>query len=106
MRVALIQRSARLSFTVSAPKQSKASTQLFPNEGCQMGRAVVTKGHSGRRLGRTIRNLDASVELSSKESQAKEAEKRYKEKTTADEADSPVQKLRYPVNPRKDAVTP
>jgi hypothetical protein len=67
-----------------------------------MGRAVATKGHSGRRLGRTIRHLESSVELSSKESHAKEDEKRYKQKAAAEEADSPVQKLHYPVDPQKD----
>jgi hypothetical protein len=39
---------------------------------------MVTKGH--RRLGRTIRILENSVEISAKESQAKEAEKKYREK--------------------------
>jgi len=72
-----------------------------------MGRAVTTKGHSGRRLGRTIRNLESSVELSSKENHAKEAEKRYKEKVLAMqcEDDSPVQKIRPSANP-KDPATP
>ena len=73
-----------------------------------MGRAVATKGHSGRRLGRTIRNLESSVELSSNESQAKEAEKRYKEKVAATqrEEDSPVQKIRPSPNEQKNRVTP
>jgi len=69
-----------------------------------MGRAVTTKGHSGRRLGRTIRHLESSVELSSKECAVKKAEEKYKEKA-ADEADSPVQRLRYPAHPREDKVT-
>ena len=56
---------------------------------------MVTKGE--RRLGRTIRKLENSVEFSSKESRAKNAEKKYREK--AQEAskpaeDSPVQNLR------------
>jgi len=56
---------------------------------------MVTKGQ--RRLGRTIRKLENSVELSSKETKAKESEKKYKEKAhTALECndDSPVQSLR------------
>ena len=60
-----------------------------------MGRCTVTKGQ--RRIGRTIRKLEASVELSSKESQAKEQEKTYKQKAQASQGvteDSPVQNLR------------
>ncbi len=56
---------------------------------------MVTKGQ--RRLGRTIRKLETSVELSVKESHAKEAERRYREKTQKMEdcsADSPVQNLK------------
>jgi hypothetical protein len=73
-----------------------------------MGRAVATKGHSGRRLGRTIRTLESSVELSSNESHAKEAEKRYKEKvaTAQREDDSPIQKIRPSTNEQKDHITP
>lgn len=44
-----------------------------------MGRATATRGQ--RRIGRTIRKLEGSVELSSKESKAKVAEKNYKQKT-------------------------
>ncbi len=36
-----------------------------------MGKCTVTKGQ--RRIGRTIRKLEGSVELSAKESKAKEA---------------------------------
>ena len=60
-----------------------------------MGRCTVTKGQ--RRIGRTIRKLEGSVELSSKESKAKVAEKNYKQKTQASFGftdDSPVQNLR------------
>ena len=60
-----------------------------------MGRCTVTKGQ--HRIGRTIRKLEASVELSSKESQAKEQEKIYKQKAQASQGvteDSPVQNLR------------
>ena len=71
-----------------------------------MGRAVRTKGHSHRRLGRTIRKLEASVELSSKESQAKLAEQRYKERVQAPKSeDSPVENLRDTFN-RKRSKTP
>ena len=68
-----------------------------------MGRAVVTKGHSRRRLGRTIRNLENSVELSPKESFAKMDEQKYKAKMQHQSAsdDSPVQSLRYPIDPKK-----
>jgi len=61
-----------------------------------MGRAVATKGHSGRRLGRTIRKLEGSVELSSKESHAKVQEHSYREKAKRScvDDDSPVQNLR------------
>lgn len=60
-----------------------------------MGKCTVTKGQ--RRLGRAIRKLEGSVELSSKESKAKEQEKAYKQKTQASQGymgDSPVQNLR------------
>ena len=62
----------------------------------KVGRAVVTKGHGGRRLGRTIRKIEASVELSSKESRAKVQEHEYKAKAHQSRADegSPVQNLR------------
>ncbi|XES78217.1 MAG: hypothetical protein ACBZ72_04920 [Candidatus Bathyarchaeia archaeon] len=54
---------------------------------------MVTKGH--RRLGRTIRKLENSVELSSKETRAKEDAQRYiKHLMDAGEADdSPVENL-------------
>ena len=54
---------------------------------------MVTRGQ--RRLGRTIRNLENSVELSAKESRAKESERKYKEKIKQEFEDSPVQDLRY-----------
>jgi hypothetical protein len=60
-----------------------------------MGRCTVTKGQ--RRIGKTIRKLEGSVELSAKESKAKEAEKNYKLKTQATTGytdNSPVQNLR------------
>jgi len=67
---------------------------------------MVTKGQ--RRLGRTIRNLENSVELSSKESRAKESEKKYKEKvhsSTECGEDSPVQSLRDRSIERKSPET-
>jgi hypothetical protein len=60
-----------------------------------MGRCTVTKGQ--RRIGRTIRKLEDSVELSSKETKAKLAEKDYKQKAQSSLGftdDSPVQNLR------------
>ena len=39
---------------------------------------MVTRGQ--RRLGRTIRTLENSVEFSPKESKARESERKYKEK--------------------------
>ena len=56
---------------------------------------MVTKGQ--RRLGRTIRKLENSVELSSKENRARESEKKYKEKAQSSSEcaeDAPVQSLR------------
>jgi hypothetical protein len=56
---------------------------------------MVTRGQ--RRLGRTIRKLENSVELSSKEGKAKLAEQKYKQKTQASQGftdDSPIQNLR------------
>ena len=53
---------------------------------------MVTRGQ--RRLGRTIRNLENSVEFSSKESKARESEKKYKEKIEQSFEESPVQDLR------------
>ena len=60
-----------------------------------MGRCTVTKGH--RRIGRTIRKLEGSVEFSSKETKANVAEKNYKQKTQASLGftdNSPVENLR------------
>ena len=60
-----------------------------------MGRCTVTRGQ--RRIGRTIRKLENSVELSSQEGKAKMAEQNYKQKTQATQGfseDSPVQNLR------------
>ncbi len=65
---------------------------------------MVTRGQ--RRLGRTIRKLENSVELSAKESRAKEAEKRYLEETRklAGYADgSPVQSLSDPLIHKKES---
>jgi hypothetical protein len=69
-------------------------------------RPITTKGQ--RRIGRTIRKLEASVELSDKECYAKKDEERYRKKAQDQNAldDSPVQSLRYPTNPRKDAPAP
>jgi hypothetical protein len=55
---------------------------------------MVTKGH--RRLGRTIRILENSVELSPKESLAKEDENKTKSNMRTDHfsEDSPVQSPR------------
>jgi hypothetical protein len=64
---------------------------------------MVTKGH--RRLGRTIRILENSVELSPKESYAREDETKYKTKVQSDagySSDSPVQNLRDMVAQKKD----
>jgi hypothetical protein len=60
-----------------------------------MGRCTATKGE--RRIGRTIRKLENSVELSSKEGKAKIDEIKYKQKTQLTQgftADSPVENLR------------
>ena len=60
-----------------------------------MGRCTVTKGQ--RQLGRKIRKLENSVELSSKEGKAKLEEQKYKQKTQATQGyaeDSAVQNLR------------
>lgn len=64
---------------------------------------MVTRGQ--RRIGRTIRKLENSVELSTKESKAKEAEKKYLEKAQNLEEypdDSPVQNLRELLIRQKD----
>ena len=68
---------------------------------------MVTKGE--RRLGRTIRKLGNSVELSPKESRAKESEKKCKEKAQAASEcaeDSPVQNLRDLLIRGKDSTEP
>ena len=60
-----------------------------------MGRCTVTKGQ--RQLGRKIRKLEDSVELSSKEGKAKLDEQKYKQKAQTAQGytdDSPVQNLR------------
>ena len=68
-------------------------------------RPVRTKGE--RRIGRTIRKIEASVELSDKECFAKKDEAKYRQKAQHPQSDdSLVQSLRYPVNPKKDATTP
>jgi hypothetical protein len=54
---------------------------------------MVTRGQ--RRTGRTIRNLERSVEFSAKESKARESERKYKEKIEQDFENSPVKDLRY-----------
>jgi len=71
-----------------------------------MGRAVATKGHSGRRLGKTIRKLESSVELSSKESHAKVQEHDFKAKVqkSSGDDDSPVQNLRTLAMRKKDSL--
>jgi hypothetical protein len=62
-----------------------------------MGRCTVTKGQ--HRIGRTIRKLENSVELSSNECKAKISEIKYKQKTKETLGytdDSPIQNLRDP----------
>jgi hypothetical protein len=54
---------------------------------------MVTRGQ--RRLGRTIRKLENSVEFSAKECKAKESERKYRRKIEHESEDSPVQNLRY-----------
>jgi hypothetical protein len=63
---------------------------------------MVTRGQ--RRLGRTIRTLESSVEFSAKESKARESEREYKKKFERNFEDSPVQDLRRLAN-RKKSVT-
>ena len=60
---------------------------------------MVTRGQ--RKLGRTIRTLEKSVEFSTKESKARESERKYKEKIEQSFEDSPVQGLRRLVNRKK-----
>ena len=72
-----------------------------------MGKCTVTRGQ--RRIGRTIRKLEGSVELSAKESKASEQEKIYKQKTQASLGyadDSPIQNLRDPSKWKKDQTKP
>jgi len=67
-----------------------------------MGRCTVTKGQ--RRIGKTIRKLENSVELSSKEGKAKMAEQEYKQKAQVAQGytdDSPIQNLRDTSNREK-----
>jgi hypothetical protein len=54
---------------------------------------MVTRGQ--RRIGRTIRNLERSVEFSAKESKARESERKCREKIEQDFENSPVKDLRY-----------
>jgi hypothetical protein len=65
-----------------------------------MGRCTVTRGQ--HQLGRKIRKLENSVELSSEEGRAKQAEQNYKQKAQANQADSPVQNLRDASKWKKD----
>jgi hypothetical protein len=67
----------------------------------------VTKGQ--RQLGRNIRKLENSVELSSNECKAKLSEQKYKQKTQANQgfsSDSPVQNLRDAAKWKKDEAKP
>jgi hypothetical protein len=67
-----------------------------------MGRCTKTVGE--RRLGRTIRKLGNSVELSGKEGKAKLAEQNYKQNAQTAQGypeDSPIQNLRDASNCRK-----
>ncbi len=64
---------------------------------------MVTVGQ--RRLGRTIRKLENSVEFSSKENKAKVAEKNYLEKVHENSGlteDSPIQNLREIANKKEN----
>jgi hypothetical protein len=68
---------------------------------------MVTKGE--RRLGKTIRKLENSVELSAKESQAKESEKKHIAKAqtlSRCTEDSPIQSFRDSLIRKKDATEP
>jgi len=69
-------------------------------------RPITTKGQ--RRIGRTIRKLEASVELSDKECFAKKDEAKYRQNARAQRAsdDSPVQNLRFSADCKKDATKP
>lgn len=66
---------------------------------------MVTRGE--RRIGRTIRKLEKSVELSAKESTARESEEKYREKArklTGYTEDSPVQSLRDSLIYKKEST--
>ena len=68
-----------------------------------MGRAVATRGQ--RRLGRTIRKLGESVELSSKETTAKIEEQKFKRQTQEAlgyNEDSAIENLRDPLKWKKN----
>lgn len=68
---------------------------------------MVTKGE--RRIGRTIRKIENTVEFSDKETHAKQAEKKYRENaqtTWGSTKDSPVQNLRDLLNRQKDPTEP
>lgn len=68
---------------------------------------MVTKGQ--RRLGRTIRKLENSVEFSPKETKAKESEKKYRERSqqlTGYTDDSPIQSFRGTFILKKDNQEP
>lgn len=72
-----------------------------------MPRCTKTVGE--RRLGRTIRKLENSVELSSKEGQAKLAEQTFKQIAQAAQGygtDSPVQNLRDSNKWKKNVSSP
>lgn len=60
---------------------------------------MVTRGQ--RRLARTIKTLENSVEFSSKENKARESERKYKKKIEQNFEDSPVQDLRRLTHKRK-----
>ena len=68
---------------------------------------MVTKGE--RRIGRTIRKIENTVEFSDKETRAKQAEKKYRENVQTTEGcteDSPVQNLRDLLNRQKGHAEP
>jgi len=68
---------------------------------------MVTKGHRGRRLGKAISKLEASVELSAKESQAKKSEEKIKQEMKAASGfseDYPVENLRDASSRRKSSA--
>jgi hypothetical protein len=68
-----------------------------------MGRCTRTIGE--RRIGRTIRKIENSVELSNKEGKAKVAEQKYKQQIQNSQdynADAPIQNLKDPSTWKKD----